>query len=233
MREVKRQKLAAALWVGWALTLPVVGQIAREANSQYQTHEGRQQVAANLDAPDREQRQRPHELVEAMGVGRGMTVVDVGTGIGYMLPFLSRAVGPTGKVVAEDIFEDYLASARQRAVDQKLINVAFIHGTDKDPKLPARSADRVLVLDVYHHFDYPEAMLAGISKSLKSDGRLVIVEYYKSDKAMPNGRALTHIRLDKRDVIKEIEANHFRLLSEREQIADVQYMLVFDKAVGP
>jgi len=118
-------------------------------------------------------------------------------------------------------------------VDQKLINVAFIHGTDKDPKLQNSSADRVLVLDVYHHFDYPEAMLAGISKSLKSDGRLVIVEYYKSDKAMPNGRALTHIRLDKRDVIKEIEANHFRLLSEREQIADVQYMLVFDKAVGP
>jgi hypothetical protein len=34
-------------------------------------------------------------------------------------------------------------------------------------------------------------------------------------------------------VIKEIEANHFRLLSEREQITDVQYMLVFDRAVRP
>ena len=40
----------------------------------------------------------------------------------------------------------------------------------------------------------------------------MIVEYYKTPEAMPNGRALTHIRLDMPDVIKEIEANHFHLV---------------------
>ena len=44
---------------------------------------------------------------------------------------------------------------------------------------------------------------------------------------MPNGRAMEHIRLDKPDVIKEIQANGFRLVSEREQIKDSQYMLTF------
>jgi hypothetical protein len=46
---------------------------------------------------------------------------------------------------------------------------------------------------------------------------------------MPNGRAMTHIRLDMPDVIKEIEANHFHLVSERETIKNSQYMLILEK----
>ena len=48
------------------------------------------------------------------------------------------------------------------------------------------------MLDVYHHFDYPEAMLGHIRDSLLSDGKLVIVEYFKRRGAMgPGGRALS------------------------------------------
>jgi ubiquinone/menaquinone biosynthesis C-methylase UbiE len=164
-----------------------------------------------------------------MGVQPGMTVADVGTGIGYMLPFLSRRVGPGGRVIAEDIFDDFLASAKQRVANQKLENVTFVKGTETDPKLPEAGVDIVLALDVYHHFDYPDKMLAAIHQSLKPDGKLVVVEYYKRQEAMPGGRALTHIRLDMPDVIKEIEANHFHLLAEKEHIPDSQYMLILRK----
>ena len=85
------------------------------------------------------------------------------------------------------------------------------------------------MLDAYHHFDYPQSVLAGIHRALKPGGKLVLVEYYKTPNAMPNGQAMTHIRLNKPDVIKEIEANHFRLISEREQIKDSQYMLVLER----
>jgi ubiquinone/menaquinone biosynthesis C-methylase UbiE len=68
-----------------------------------------------------------------------------------MLPFLSQTVGPSGKIFAEDIFDDYLAAARQRSESQHLNNVTFIKGTEKDPKLPENAVDRVLLLDVYHH----------------------------------------------------------------------------------
>src|SRR6185436_4048976 len=84
-------------------------QLADKANSAYKTPEGRDTVAQTLIAPGRDARQKPEELVRAMQLQPGMVVADIGTGPGYMLPFLSRAVGETGRVLAEDIQEDFLA----------------------------------------------------------------------------------------------------------------------------
>jgi ubiquinone/menaquinone biosynthesis C-methylase UbiE len=217
--------ILAALSLSGALS----AQVASEANSGYKTEQQRKQMAATLANPERDQTQKPGQLIRDMGLKEGMTVADVGTGVGYMLPFLSRAVGPQGKVIAEDIFEDFLQGARDRAENLKLTNVSFVKGTDTDPNLPEGKLDQILVLDVYHHFDFPEKMLAALYKALKPDGRLVIVEYYKRPEAMANGRALTHIRLDMPDVIKEIEANRFHLIMEKERSRNVQYMLLLEK----
>jgi len=217
--------LAALLWASG-----LSAQVASEANAGYRTAQQRQAIARALASPDRDQQQRPAELVRLMGIERGMTVADVGTGIGYMLPYLSRAVGPEGKVIAEDIFDDFLAAARERAQNQNLQNVTFLKGTPTDPGLPEGQLDTVLALDVYHHFDYPEKMLAAIHKALKPGGKLIIVEYYKRPGAMAGGRAMTHIRLDLPDVIKEVEANHFHLIMEKETIRNSQYLLMLEKS---
>jgi ubiquinone/menaquinone biosynthesis C-methylase UbiE len=213
-----------------ALAGALGAQVAQQANSTYQTEAGRKNVAQGLNSPSREQTQKPGELIRAMGLDPGMTVADIGTGVGFMLPFLSKRVGPAGRVLAEDIFDDFLTGAKQTAEEQKLTNIAFIKGTETDPNLPEGQVDMELVLDAYHHFDYPEKMLAALRKALKPDGKLVIVEYYKRESAMPNGRALTHIRLDMPDVIKEVEANHFHLIMEKEHIKNVQYMLLLEKS---
>ncbi len=215
--------------IALAFAAALAAQVAGPANAGYKTPEGRKQVAASLGDPARDQSMRPGQLMNEMGLKAGMTVADVGTGIGFMLPFLSKRVGADGHVIAEDIEDDFLAMARQAADTQKLSNVTFVKGTVTDPKLPDGGVDIELVLDAYHHFDYPEKMLASLHKALKPEGRLVIVEYYKRETAMPNGRALTHIRLDMPDVIKEVEANHFHLIEEKERTKNVQYMLVLEK----
>ena len=216
--------LAAAL----LLTGLLQAQVAGQANTQYQTEQGRKGIAAGLGDPHRDEMQKPGVLVRDMDLQPGMTVADVGTGVGYMLPFLSKRVGPDGKVIAEDIFDDFLAAAKQKASEANLQNVTFVKGTETDPALPEGQVDMVLALDVYHHFNYPEKMLAAIHKSLRDSGKLVVVEYYRRPTAM-EGRAMTHIRLDMLDVIKEIEANHFHLVEEKELNRDVQYMLILEK----
>jgi len=210
----------------------VCAQVATDANKNYQTPEGRAALARGLDSEDRDARQLPGELVQRIGVKTGDTVIDVGAGPGYMLPWLSRAVGPSGHVIAEDIQSDFLDLARAKAKRESLQNVDFIQGTEKDPNLPAAAADLVLVLDTYHHFNYPEQMLAGIRKSLRAGGRLAIVEFYKRPGSMsgsdPNW-SLRHIRLDADDVIREIESNGFRLQSRRDHIPGKQYIAIFTK----
>jgi ubiquinone/menaquinone biosynthesis C-methylase UbiE len=218
----------------FALLVCVVAtaQVAEKANEGYKTQQGRDSVARGLAAPGRDMTERPREIVEAMGLQAGMRVADVGTGVGYMLPYLSRAVGPNGQVVAEDIAPDFLEKAKLRVRTTGLTNVTFVQGTERDPDLPGGVLDAVLVLDAYHHFNYPESMLHGIRDSLMSDGKMYIVEFYKRENAMGPGtgdRALTHLRLDRDDLIKEVEENGFHLLWKSDHIPNSQYIAAFEK----
>jgi ubiquinone/menaquinone biosynthesis C-methylase UbiE len=202
------------------LTFSAWAQVADDANKGYKTKEGRDKVAATLEDPHRDARQKPQELITAMNIKPGMTVADIGTGTGYMLKFLSDAVGPNGKVYGEDIQTDFLDRAKSKNVP----HTELILGTTTDPKLPPNSVDIALVLDVYHHFDYPDKMLAAIRSALKPGAHLVIVDFYKSASPSPG-----HIRLERDEVAAEIERNGFHLLSQRDHIPKSQYMLTMEK----
>jgi len=222
-RELKIVLLGASL-----VTSLLFGQVAETANERYKTAQGRAAVATTLSAADRDKKQRPAELVKAIGVKPGMTVADIGTGVGYMLPHLSAAVGANGTVWGEDIFDDFLQKAKATAQKAGLGNVKFVKGSERSAKLPAGKVDLILALDSYHHFDYPQDMLASFKSALKPDGRLAIVEYYKREGAMSGGNsALTHIRLDDADLVKEVEGAGFKLVEEHEHIPKSQYVALF------
>ena len=213
--------------LGLAAALAVTPQVAEKANENYRTAEGRGRMVQSLGSPDRDARQKPAELVAALGLKPGMTVVDLGTGAGYMLPRLSKAVGPSGKVIAQDIYPDFVEAAKKAA---SLPNVQFVLGTVKSTNLPAGVADVIFVLDAYHHFDYPLEMLADLGRALKPGGRLVIVEYHKNEESMGrNGFALQHIRLGEEDAVKEIESAGWTAVERKEFIPRVQWMGVFRK----
>ena len=197
-------------------------QAVGDVNARYRTKDGRVQVAVGLANPQRDKTQKPQEVTDALQLKPGMTVADIGTGVGYMLPYLSKAVGPSGKVLAEDVQTDFLDQAKARVAAEKLSNVTPILGAFTDPKLPPGAADVALVLDVYHHFDEPAKMLTAIAPALKRGGHLVIVEFHKADSPQPG-----HILREWSDVVKEVESNGYRLLSKIDRITATQYLLTF------
>ncbi|MEZ6069858.1 MAG: class I SAM-dependent methyltransferase [Pirellulales bacterium] len=160
----------------------------------------------------REQRSREENselLLKALGVTKGATVCDLGCGNGYYTLELAKLVGPTGRVLAVDIQPEMLELLRQRTESRGVVNVQPVLGTVADPKLPAGELDLVLLVDVYHEFSYPELMLRAIRRSLKPDGRIVLVEFREEDPTVPI-RPLH--KMSKQQVEKELTANGYQLV---------------------
>jgi tRNA A58 N-methylase Trm61 len=120
---------------------------------------------------------RLRDLAGHLGIATGSSVADVGCGTGEIALILSRAVGPQGRVYAEDINKRSVDAAKKLAKKHRARNITTIHGIATDPRLPT-GLDAILLLDVYHELkDYP-AMLAKMRASLKPGGRVVIIDPY-------------------------------------------------------
>ncbi|KAF4649761.1 hypothetical protein FOL47_001763 [Perkinsus chesapeaki] len=103
------------------------------------------------------------------------------------------------------------------------------------PRPAMGTIDLAILCDVYHHITHPRAVLTDIRNALKSDGRLVLVDYWrdpeKSSKADKNW-VYDHLRGDKDDFVKEIIGAGFHVIDEPE-IDGVKenYVVVFNKSV--
>ncbi len=134
-----------------------------------------------LDRPDREQREQPERVLDALGIGSGMAVADVGAGTGYFTVRIARRVGTTGKVWATDLQPEMLRLLDGRLSREHLGNVELRRAGDHDTGLPDDCCDVILLVDVYHELDDPAAILAGLRHALRPHGRLVLVEYRRED----------------------------------------------------
>src|SRR5262247_3594840 len=138
-----------------------------------------------LVRPERIQEEEPDRMLAALEIKKGSVVADIGAGVGYHVWRLAEIVGPTGKVIGEDIQEGMIRLLKKNVDDRKLRNIEIVLGTPTDPKLPANALDLVLMVDVYHEFSEPVAMMKHIQTALKPGGRVVLVEFRKEDPKVP------------------------------------------------
>jgi SAM-dependent methyltransferase len=159
-----------------------------------------------LDRAAREREEEPDRALQLLEILRGMTVADIGAGTGYMTLRLAQLVGPGGKVFANDVQRGMLEIVERKAQSAHVTNIEAIQGTETDARLPKGTVDLALLVDVYHEFRYPQAMLRSVRSALKPDGRLVFIEYRKEDPRIPI--AYTH-RMSVAEIRAEVEPEGF------------------------
>jgi ubiquinone/menaquinone biosynthesis C-methylase UbiE len=183
------------------------------------------QAAEWLERPEREREEQPSKLVKALKIQPGEVIADIGAGSGYYTFRLAPLVGPKGKIYAEDVQKEMIDIIRQRIKEKKIANVEPVLGTTTDPKLPAESVDRILLVDVYHEFDQPYEMTQAMVKALKVGGKLVFVEFRMEDPAVPI--KLVH-KMTEKQVLKEMEPHPLRWVKTLE-VLPWQHIIIFEK----
>ena len=138
-----------------------------------------------LERPERVEEEKPDRLVELLNLEPGNAVADIGAGTGYFTRRMAKKVGEQGTVYAVDIQQEMLDLLSEKLGKLGISNFKPILGVENDPKLPANTLDLVLMVDVYHEFEFPYEMMAAICRALKPGGRVAFVEYRLEDPSVP------------------------------------------------
>jgi predicted methyltransferase len=184
--------------------------------------------AAIVAAPDRsdadrqaDQRREPAKTLAFTGVKEGMKVLDMEANAGYSTELLARAVGPTGKVYAQDpakTAERVKDKFDSRAKSPAMQNVVRVVREYEDPIPPdVSNLDLITFFYAYHDVTYQPVdrakMNAKMFAALKPGGFLVIADH--SAKAGDGvSVAKTLHRIDEATLRQEIEAAGFKFVAE-------------------
>jgi ubiquinone/menaquinone biosynthesis C-methylase UbiE len=118
------------------------------------------------------------KLVPQFGLEHGQNILDVGTGTGILIPYLTRAVGPEGSVTAIDYSENMVQICKTK--HSHLKNLSIKLGNIEETAFPPESFDAVICFGVFPHLENKEKALQNINRILKPDGKLVIAHALSS-----------------------------------------------------
>ena len=173
--------------------------------------------------PEREAEERPDELFEALALRADQTLCDIGAGNGY---HALRYAPRVERVFAVEIQPELLVELRRRAREAGIENIETVHGTIIDPMLEAASCDLILLVDTYHEFSEPTAMLDVMRKALRPGGRLAIVEFRAED---PDSNIHKHHKMERAQLLRELSEGGYALDTWYEGLP-AQHLAIFSPA---
>ena len=181
------------------------------------------QGAAWLEREAREKVERTDVLVKSLNLQSGMTIADVGAGTGYLSRRMADVIGAQGTVYAVDGPPEMISNLKNLSKNHP--NIKPVLSDVDNVKLPANSIDLAIMVDVYHELEYPREVAQSILAALKSNGKLVLVEYRAEDDRVPIKQ--TH-KMTEKQVIKELTALPIKW---QKTINDLprQHVIVFSK----
>ena len=118
--------------------------------------------------------------LDASGVRRGHTVLDVAGGTGDLAAQFAERVGPSGKVVLADINSSMLEVGRGRLADRGIAgNVEFVQANAECLPFPDNHFDCISIAFGLRNVTHIDRALASMFRVLKPGGALLVLEFSK------------------------------------------------------
>ena len=173
---------------------------------------------------DRDDWQKPDEVVRSMNLKPGDVVADIGAGDGYFTKRFAKAVSPGGQALGLEVSSSKVERIKRDAERSGLDSYKAMLIEHDDAGLERGSVDVVFLCNTYHHLSNRVEYFKKLSPSLKKNGRVVIVDFYK--KKMPVGPSSSDHKLAKEVVLEEFQDAGYKLLNDKDFLP-YQYYLEF------
>jgi len=179
-----------------------------------------ERAAKSFDDPERDGWQKPDRVISALGLRPGDVVADIGAGTGYFAVRLARhAAAP--KVYAPDIEAGMVDYLKKRAAKEGLKNITAVQATAASPNLP-EPVDLVLIVNTYHHIGEREKYFRRLASSLKSGGRLAIIDFKKGAPGGPPD----HFRFTPEEIQAELQRAGFELQARHDFLPRQSFLIL-------
>lgn len=169
--------------------------------------------------------ERVRSILSKINIRKGMDILDLGTGTGVLVPYLSEMIGENGHITAIDLSEGMLNLARKKY--GSLRNVEFLNLDFEEEQIPGKY-DIALLYCVYPHLHAPAETLEWLFKmNMKKDGRIVIA--FPSDEKFINDihheRKAEHDHLPPANTLAEM-INHWGLKADVIAATSDEYIII-------
>ena len=220
------------LSLAMACCLLSVTVFAAEEHQQHRQPADIKQYLEQLDSEERDQYQKPRQVIDALNLKPGLAVADLGSGSGYFTRRFIEAVTETGKVYAVDVEPEMLKYAEESVVHMhRSYTAEFILARPDNPKLPYGSIDLLFLCNTYHHLEERTKYFSDTKSSLKPGGRLAIIDFYNDERSGELGFPKQHL-VPRETVIAELTKAGYRLVREHTFLPR-QYFLEFVPVTPP
>ncbi|MDO9575969.1 MAG: class I SAM-dependent methyltransferase [bacterium] len=169
---------------------------------------------------------KPDQIIESITLKSGQNIADIGSGGGYFSLRFAKIVGEEGKVYAVDASTDFLEFIKNSAKEKGLNNIIPILAIEDRLDLPEKSLDFIFMRSVTHHIPNRVKYFRNLKDFLKSDGKIIIIEYKKGK--FYTFRGMFGHNVPKEIITREMEEAGYSLEKEFDFLPE-QHFTIYSK----